>query len=95
MPVVNVKHVSHVALKSPNVERQATFYTDMVGLGETPRGGSICVVMRTTMRSYLSPPPSLELTTMRWMSVVRQNWRARRQRWLAPVFPTRQMEWAR
>ncbi len=33
MPVVNVKHVSHVALKTPNVERQTTFYTDMVGLG--------------------------------------------------------------
>ena len=35
MPIVNVKQVSHVALKTRNVEHQATFYTGMVGLGET------------------------------------------------------------
>src|SRR6266487_1433109 len=37
MSIVNVKQVSHVALKTQNVERQAAFYTNMVGLGETQR----------------------------------------------------------
>ena len=46
MPVVNVKHVSHVALKTPNVERQTTFYTDMVGLGETQRDAAGRVYLR-------------------------------------------------
>lgn len=46
MPVVNVKHVSHVALKTRNVEGQAAFYTNMVGLGETQRDTAGRVYLR-------------------------------------------------
>lgn len=37
MPVVNAKYVSHVALKTRDMEGQVAFYTGMVGLGETQR----------------------------------------------------------
>ncbi len=37
MSIINVKRVSHVALKTKDVERQADFYTQMVGLGQTER----------------------------------------------------------
>ncbi|HLZ60468.1 MAG TPA: VOC family protein [Ktedonosporobacter sp.] len=37
MSIVNVKQISHVALKTQNVERQTAFYTNIVGLGETAR----------------------------------------------------------
>jgi len=33
MPIVDVKSISHVALKTRNVEQQTHFYTQMVGLG--------------------------------------------------------------
>lgn len=34
MSIVNVKNVSHVALKAREMERQAQFYTSMIGLGQ-------------------------------------------------------------
>ena len=46
MPIVNVKQVSHVALKTQDVERQAAFYTSMVGLGETERDAAGRVYLR-------------------------------------------------
>ncbi len=45
MAIVNVKKVSHVALKTPKVENQAAFYANLAGLGETERD--------TTGRVYL------------------------------------------
>jgi len=46
MSIVNVKQVSHVALKTRDVERQAAFYTGMVGLGETERDAAGRVYLR-------------------------------------------------
>jgi catechol-2,3-dioxygenase len=46
MPVVDVKHISHIALKAQDVERQAVFYTQMVGLGETERDSAGRVYLR-------------------------------------------------
>jgi len=46
MSIVKVKHVSHVALKTLDVERQTAFYTDMVGLGETERDSRGRVYLR-------------------------------------------------
>src|SRR5260370_31253155 len=46
MPIVNVKQVSHVALKTRDVEQQANFYTNIVGLGETQRDSSGRVYLR-------------------------------------------------
>lgn len=46
MSIVKVKEVSHVALKTRNVERQATFYTNIVGLGETERDAAGRVYLR-------------------------------------------------
>ncbi len=46
MPIVNVEEVSHVALKTRNVEHQATFYTNIVGLGETERDATGRVYLR-------------------------------------------------
>ncbi len=37
MSIVDVKRISHVALKTRNIEQQTQFYTHMVGLGETER----------------------------------------------------------
>ncbi len=37
MALVDVKHISHVALKVTDVEAQTDFYCQMVGLGETAR----------------------------------------------------------
>ncbi|HET8853215.1 MAG TPA: VOC family protein, partial [Ktedonobacteraceae bacterium] len=37
MSIVNVKQISHVTLKTRDVEGQAAFYADIVGLGETQR----------------------------------------------------------
>src|SRR6202035_2073145 len=37
MSITNVKHISHIALKTREVEQQAKFYTHIVGLGETER----------------------------------------------------------
>ena len=34
---INIKKLSHVGLNVQDIERQATFFTDMVGLGETAR----------------------------------------------------------
>lgn len=45
MSLVNVKYLSHVGLKTQNLEQQIQFYTHMVGLGETGRD--------TTGRVYL------------------------------------------
>jgi catechol-2,3-dioxygenase len=46
MSIVNVKRVSHVALKTKDVERQADFYTQMVGLGQTERDDAGRVYLR-------------------------------------------------
>ena len=46
MPIVNVKRISHVALKTHNVEQQTNFYTHMVGLGETERDSAGRVYLR-------------------------------------------------
>ena len=46
MPVVQVKHVSHIALKTPHLEQQAAFYSDMVGLGATERDSAGRVYLR-------------------------------------------------
>jgi catechol-2,3-dioxygenase len=45
MSIVNVKQVSHIALRTRDVEHQVNFYTNLVGLGETERD--------TTGRVYL------------------------------------------
>jgi catechol-2,3-dioxygenase len=60
MPVVNVKQVSHVALKTPHLERQAAFYADMVGLGETGRDSAGRVYLRCNTNHHavvLVPSP--------------------------------------
>lgn len=46
MSIVNVKRVSHVGLKTPDVERQAAFYSNIVGLGETERDASGRIYLR-------------------------------------------------
>jgi catechol 2,3-dioxygenase-like lactoylglutathione lyase family enzyme len=46
MSIVNVKHISHVALKTRDVEGQAAFYTNIVGLGETQRDTAGRVYLR-------------------------------------------------
>jgi catechol-2,3-dioxygenase len=46
MSFANVKKVSHVALKTQNVERQAAFYTQMVGLGESERDSTGRIYLR-------------------------------------------------
>jgi catechol-2,3-dioxygenase len=46
MPIVNAKYVSHVALKTRDVEQQANFYNHIVGLGETERDSAGRVYLR-------------------------------------------------
>src|SRR5438445_732685 len=46
MPVTSVKQISHVALKTRNLEGQVAFYTHMVGLGETERDSAGRVYLR-------------------------------------------------
>lgn len=46
MAIVDVKSISHVALKTRNIEQQTHFYTRMVGLGETERGNDGTVYLR-------------------------------------------------
>jgi catechol-2,3-dioxygenase len=46
MSIANVKQISHVALKTQDVERQAAFYANMVGLGETQRDSAGQVYLR-------------------------------------------------
>ena len=46
MPVVNVKRISHIALKAKDVERQANYYTQIIGLGETERDAAGRVYLR-------------------------------------------------
>ncbi|MBV9229210.1 MAG: VOC family protein [Chloroflexi bacterium] len=46
MPIVNAKHISHVALKTLHVEQQAQFYSHIVGLGETERDNAGRVYLR-------------------------------------------------
>ncbi len=46
MPIVNAKYVSHVALKTRDVEQQANFYNHMVGLGETERDSAGRIYLR-------------------------------------------------
>ena len=46
MSITNVKQISHVALKTREVEQQANFYTHMVGLGETERDSAGRVYLR-------------------------------------------------
>jgi len=44
--MVNIKRVSHVALKTKDVDRQVDYYTQMVGLGETERDSTGRVYLR-------------------------------------------------
>lgn len=46
MAIVDFKSISHVALKTRNIEQQTHFYTRMVGLGETERGNDGTVYLR-------------------------------------------------
>lgn len=46
MSVVKAKSISHVGLKTQNIERQTQFYTQMVGLGETERDTAGRVYLR-------------------------------------------------
>jgi len=46
MSITSVKQISHVALKTREVEQQANFYTHMVGLGETERDSAGRVYLR-------------------------------------------------
>lgn len=46
MGIVSVKSISHVALNVQNVEQQAQFYTQIVGLGETERDAAGRVYLR-------------------------------------------------
>ena len=46
MSITNVKQISHIALKTRDVEQQANFYTHMVGLGETGRDDAGRVYLR-------------------------------------------------
>jgi catechol-2,3-dioxygenase len=46
MPIVNVKRVSHIALKTRNVDQLTNFYTQIVGLGETERDSAGRVYLR-------------------------------------------------
>src|SRR6266705_2092893 len=46
MSLVDVKHISHIALRAQDVERQAAFYSGLVGLGETERDGEGRVYLR-------------------------------------------------
>ncbi len=46
MAIVDVKSISHIALKTHNVEQQTHFYTQMVGLGETERDNDGRVYLR-------------------------------------------------
>jgi len=92
MPIVNARYVSHVALKTPDVERQAAFYTSVVGLArrsEMPKDGSICAAMRTTTRSCLFPPRRAALITMPWMWATRQRWNPRPAHWTEQASLTR------
>lgn len=50
--VVEVKRLSHVALKTRDVEAQTRFYTQMVGLGETAREEDGRVCLRTNERHH-------------------------------------------
>lgn len=44
--ITSVRRISHVALKTPNIEQQTAFYSDIVGLGETERDSSGRVYLR-------------------------------------------------
>ena len=46
MALVDVKHVSHVALRAQDIDRQAAFYSQLVGLGETERDSEGRVYLR-------------------------------------------------
>lgn len=46
MSVTSVKRVSHVVMKTPNLEEQVAFYTAIVGLGETERDAAGRVYLR-------------------------------------------------
>jgi len=46
MSIAHASSISHVALKTLDVEQQAKFYTQMVGLGETERDNSGRVYLR-------------------------------------------------
>lgn len=51
-PVVQAKRLSHVALKTRDVEAQTKFYEEMVGLGETARDEKGRVYLRTNERHH-------------------------------------------
>src|SRR5437764_14183595 len=46
MFIVTAKRISHIALKTRNVEQQTNFYTHIVGLGETERDSAGRVYLR-------------------------------------------------
>src|SRR5712671_475482 len=46
MPIVTAKRISHIALKTRNVEQQTNFYTNIVGLGEAERDSAGRVYLR-------------------------------------------------
>jgi len=46
MSIVTAKRISHIALKTHNVEQQTNFYTNIVGLGETERDSAGRVYLR-------------------------------------------------
>lgn len=46
MSITNVKQISHIALKTCDVEQQADFYTHLVGLGETERDAAGRIYLR-------------------------------------------------
>ena len=60
MPIVDVKSISHVALKTRNVEQQTHFYTQMVGLGEAERdnAGQVYLRCNTNHHSVVLIPSS-------------------------------------
>src|SRR5258708_4606486 len=71
MPIVNVKQVSHVALKTKDVERQVDFYTQMVGLGETERDSAGRVYLRCNSNHHsVVLIPSIETGVALWQGDV-------------------------
>src|SRR5439155_6838291 len=46
MFIVTAKRISHIALKTRNVEQQTNFYTHIVGLGQTERDSAGRVYLR-------------------------------------------------
>lgn len=58
MSIVNVKQISHIALKTRAIEQQIDFYTHMVGLGETERDSAGRAYLRWPRLPALRREPS-------------------------------------